>query len=624
METSTSRIVLVVPKQHVKNVKSALERAGQLDRSSKIIPELDHKRAPEAVIDPAGPSQGADLSKASSSGEDTAASPAEASQAPPNLTHQSRFPRLHFDATSGEYVDQSLLGDRVQRENRNIENETLSLAAEAPGDRDNHIRFPALQFDVVRGEYVDPSTMNAELDQVKEPEQQRMRIPTTILYPAQMNGSNDILDLGGLLSKITEDLALGEISTDISISHHVPSTAASPRAAHQSPLHKALGTALTLLPDLASITHTLTVEALVTAFPDGYSVYKPMLLLPHNSLSSEPWRTLITTYPADSDNMIPVWRDMAISVGATHVAINAPIPISTSSTSASSTTTTDKENILRSPTNLTPLYGNFGPAPTPQTIASPSPTDFADALWVTARQNGIWQTWAPLYTMFSRGNVNEKARILNLPSVNDLNVASTAVDLYAGIGYFAFSYKKSGDRRNTGIKQVACWEINPWSVEGLRRGAEMNGWTCRVLQETDIARLRGSPAVDDSDFHQADLLVFQTSNESAEADYALLPSPKSPVRHVNLGLLPSSKLSWGVAVAMLDKQLGGWIHVHENVGVNDVETRRKVVEEEFQGLVDKKDAATRRKALVEHVEKVKMYAPGVVHCVFDVVIGGDI
>ncbi|KAI4677064.1 uncharacterized protein J4E88_006871 [Alternaria novae-zelandiae] len=624
METSTSRIVLVVPKQHVKTVKSALERAGQFDRNSKIVPDLDSERVSSAVGNSTGPTQSADLSRSSPPEADTAASPAEASHAPPNLTQQSRFPRLHFDATRGEYVDQSSLEDRTQRGSQIVENETSSPAGESPGDRDSHIRFPTLQFDVVRGEYVERSTVNTEADKAREPDQNRMRIPTTIPCPAPRNSSNDILDAEGLKSKITEDLALSEISTDISISHHVPSTAASPRAAHSSPLHKALGTALTLLLDLASVSHTLTVEALVTAFPDGYSVYKPMLLLPHNALSSAPWRALSTTYPADSDEMKAVWRDTAISVGATHVAINAPIPISTSSTSASLSTTAGEENILRSPTNLTPLYGNFGPAPTSQTITSPSATDFADALWVTARQNGIWQTWAPLYTMFSRGNVNEKARILNLASVNNLDVASTAVDLYAGIGYFAFSYKKSGDRRDTGIKQVACWEINPWSVEGLRRGAEMNGWTCRVLKDTDIAQLRESPSRDDSCLDQADLLVFQTSNESAETDYALLPSPKPPVRHVNLGLLPSSKLSWGVAVAMLDKQLGGWIHVHENVGVKDVETRRKVIEEEFQSLVDKRDAATRRKVLVEHVEKVKMYAPGVVHCVFDVVIGGDI
>ncbi|KAI4610043.1 hypothetical protein J4E83_008608 [Alternaria metachromatica] len=624
METSTSRIVLAVPKQHVKTVKSALERAGQLDRSSKIVPELTDNGAPEPAVNFTGLKQDADSLDSSPPEAETAVSPTEASQAPPSLTQQSRFPRLHFDATSGEYVDRSFLEDRARDGSQMIEDQLPNLAADAPGDRDSRIRFPTLQFDVVRGEYVEPSTINVEANKARETTPKRMRIPTTISCPTQLNGSDDILNLEGLLSKIIGSLALDEISTDISISHHVPSTAASPHGAHRSPLHKALRSALTCLLDLASVPSTLTVEALVTAFPDGYSVYKPMLLLPHNALSSTPWRALIATYPPDSEKMKAAWRDIATSVGATHVAINAPIPISTSSTSPSSDTTTGEENILRSPSNLTPLYGNFGPAPTPQTITSPSATDFADALWVTARQNGIWQTWAPLYTMFSRGNVNEKARILNLPSVNDPNVASTAVDLYAGIGYFAFSYRKSGDRRDTGIKQVACWEINPWSVEGLRRGAEMNGWTCRVLKKTDIERLHENPAVDDSNFHQADLLVFQTSNESAETDYALLPSPKPPVRHVNLGLLPSSKLSWGNAVAMLDKQLGGWIHMHENVGVNDIETRRKVVEEEFQSLVDKRDATSRRKALVEHVEKVKMYAPGVVHCVFDVVVGGDI
>src|SRR5690606_6675835 len=49
-----------------------------------------------------------------------------------------------------------------------------------------------------------------------------------------------------------------------------------------------------------------------------------------------------------------------------------------------------------------------------------------------------------------------------------------AVDLYAGIGYFAFSYARLGLR-------VLCWEVNPWSVEGLRRGAEANGFGVRVM-----------------------------------------------------------------------------------------------------------------------------------------------
>jgi tRNA wybutosine-synthesizing protein 2 len=114
------------------------------------------------------------------------------------------------------------------------------------------------------------------------------------------------------------------------------------------------------------------------------------------------------------------------------------------------------------------------------------------------------------------------------------------------------------------------------------------------------------------------------SNEGAGVDYASLPLSKLPVRHVNLGLLPSSKLSWSVAVTMLDKQRGGWIHVHENVSVQDVEAKQIQVEKQFQDLVGTIDVAHGKTVHVEHVEKVKMYAPGVVHCVFDVQIEGGL
>jgi tRNA wybutosine-synthesizing protein 2 len=284
---------------------------------------------------------------------------------------------------------------------------------------------------------------------------------------------------------------------------------------------------------------------------------------------------------------------------------------------------TSNKNILRRPVNLVPLHGDFGTTPTQQTISSPTTADFDNALWVTARQNGIWQTWAPLYTMFSRGNIREKTRILHSPSVTTgLDAASTAVDLYAGIGYFAFSYRKSSEGVDKGIKQVVCWEINPWSVEGLRRGADMNGWTCRVLQQEDVMRLQEMDPVHALSFHDTDFIVFQKSNEGANLDFSSLPSPKLPVRHVNLGLLPSSKLSWHVAVAMLDTKQGGWIHVHENVATQDIETMQREVESKFQDLVTATDGTHGRRVSLDHVERVKMYAPGVVHCVFDVWVEG--
>jgi tRNA wybutosine-synthesizing protein 2 len=246
-----------------------------------------------------------------------------------------------------------------------------------------------------------------------------------------------------------------------------------------------------------------------------------------------------------------------------------------------------KDNILRSPSNLSPMYGDFGPTPTPQTLSSPTPSDFESALWVTTKQNGIWQTWAPLYTMFSRGNIREKTRILQHPSVAQaFDSPSAAADLYAGIGYFAFSYRKSGEAFENGIKQVLCWELNPWSVEGLRRGAEMNGWTCRVIKAKEELNSLSSRDNLDKSMYNRDFIVFQMSNEDAGRTYYLLRHalPRLPIRHINLGLLPRSTLSWGTAVGMVEDK-GGWVHAHENVGVNDIDSRTAEVEAKFHRLL---------------------------------------
>jgi tRNA wybutosine-synthesizing protein 2 len=64
--------------------------------------------------------------------------------------------------------------------------------------------------------------------------------------------------------------------------------------------------------------------------------------------------------------------------------------------------------------------------------------------------------------------------------------------------------------------------------------------------------------------------------------------------------------------------------VHENVGVGEIEDRRAEVEKVFSGYVGEQGGAkdSGRRVAVEHVERVKMYAPGVVHCVFDVRVSG--
>jgi tRNA wybutosine-synthesizing protein 2 len=640
-DSRTARVVLVAPTQHVKTIKSSLERCGQLDRSNKIFPEHGDGNAPNGDTSATDPGQDQDAQRAEgqavprSSNRPLSPDTAGAHQNP------AQFPALKFDALSGEYVGSSALkfdvlsGEYVnpsvlQERNAGREQHISTVAGTSIEQSHTKPAFPKLNFDAVSGEYVEPSTLKTNDRTSAVGDQQRMRIPTTIPYTLQSSNTSDTSNDGEVhefKTLVLNDLELSHLFQEISISYHFTSTTSSTPET-QSPLRKALKEALNLLPQSALASSDVTPEALVSVFPDGYCVYKPMLLLPHNAFSSEPWKKLLSTHPANSKLLKPVWLDVAKSVDATHVAINSPIPLRTSTTSDNDTMgDRSHENILRSPADLTPIYGDFGPVPTPQTISSPAEADFKNALWVSTRQNGIWQTWAPLYTMFSRGNIREKTRILNLPSVAiGFDAPSTAADLYAGIGYFAFSYKKSGEGKGHGIKRVVCWELNPWSVEGLRRGAKMNGWTCQIVKEDMLHHDHTIRHVEPSTFEE-DFIVFQMSNERAEITYASMGEEGLPVRHVNLGLLPTSRLSWGSAVRMLDFQRRGWVHVHENVATKDIESRAEEICHEFQGLVDEgreektSGDGVRKSVQVEHVERVKMYAPGVVHCVFDVMIG---
>ena len=209
--------------------------------------------------------------------------------------------------------------------------------------------------------------------------------------------------------------------------------------------------------------------------------------------------------------------------------------------------------------------------------------------------------------MFSRGNIREKARILQLTreGLEGRKLEqSSAVDLYAGIGYFAFCYAKAG------ISRVVCWEINPWSVEALRRGAEGNKWGAKIIRNA---------VVEEPGDGDEKLLVFQESNEQAAERIKIMRNNIPPIRHVNCGFLPSSSASWDTAIQVLDPLRGGWIHAHENVADGDIERRKKGILEIFRKLAEKwYGGSSKRMVRCEHAERVKNFAPGVVHCVFDI------
>lgn len=450
----------------------------------------------------------------------------------------------------------------------------------------------------------------------------------------------------------------------------------------------------------------------------SYTVYGCMLLLPQNALEGPEWsplEPLIHNKNINNKNIAlnDLYKSIAKELKITHIASNKPIPLhhhphpplanvadTCNNNNNNETTPTSSENILRAPINFTPLYGDFGP----ETCSQPHPTqeDFDKAFWVTAKQNGIYQVWAPRWTMFSRGNISEKARLLTLGSVREAVEDAAvrggreggeeeeeeeeerelqppgfaAIDLYAGIGYFAFSYLRAG------ADQVWCWDINPWSIEGLLRGAKANKWEAvllshgrdhfdgDLLQETVIHSMpKETPK---KGIRKAKLLMFNESNIHAPErlqQYLFSPlhhPPQIIIRHINLGLLPSSRESLSLAAQILSLQhqqqqitstpqpenqkdktsqkrgSTSWIHMHENFLLEEIlakaNERSRELEEKmiwiYQNITRKernemnemegeekkeweKEKRTRVRVKIEGINRLKSYAPGVMHCVVD-------
>lgn len=379
----------------------------------------------------------------------------------------------------------------------------------------------------------------------------------------------------------------------------------------------------------ASVPGTET-ESLIAAAPKRWVTYEPMVLLPSGSFTSTAWLQILAS--ASSDVRDDLWKKILHNIGkklpekTTHLAVNDGIPLTLASQPASNSSShqQDQDNILRSPIGLRTLYGDFGPSESSGPFVSDD--DFARAFWVSTKQNGIHQTWAPRWTMFSRGNVKEKARLLAFHDKQQQQqqradvlahrtlprsalTSTWAIDLYGGIGYFVFSYAKLGMR-------VLCWELNAWSVEGLRRGARANGWSVKVVKGDELETATPELVSDD------DMIVIflENNNQAARRVRELrCHGLDLTVTHVNCGLLPRSDDSWEAAREVLgEKDDGGWLHLHENVAVKDIEGRKA----EIQNTFDEWDqcAGSDRTASVEHVELVKTFAPDVWHCVFDVYI----
>lgn len=409
------------------------------------------------------------------------------------------------------------------------------------------------------------------------------------------------------------------------------------------------------------------VEGFIPPLPKRYTLYPPLLLLPVNVFTTSPkWSELYAGLSQSEKQELYAHITKTFQsqgLGVTHVALNAPIAAELARGTRKSNG--EMANVMRSPAGLVPLYGDWGPREMLvrtgdqelAEISEPTTEDLEKAFWVSAVQNGgVVQVWAPLWTMFSRGNVKEKARIvgeglgrfagLDDGSMNgllgqDLRDVSV-VDLFIGIGYFAFSYLKRG------VGLVWGWEINGWSVEGLRRGCQRNGWRVQVVTVRGDGQLvneqgrEGNEALEelvesldvpqDSTGAKAATrcVVFHGDNTWSGTTMRTLrdicwrrrgSERWKRVRHVNLGLLPHARNSWQDSVQILDSKLGGWLHVHENVDVRDLQARKVEIVEAIGQLVVA-DVAKRGQWEISccHLEEVKTYAPGVMHCVFDIQI----
>jgi len=392
-------------------------------------------------------------------------------------------------------------------------------------------------------------------------------------------------------------------------------------------LYSAVKEAFLRCPPCSYLSPALSVDSLVRALPKRYCIYPPMLLLPSNAFSHTAWKQTLKWLEEHPDAKLRFFSIIAQELQITHIAINAPIPTNIQSDGKTSNTDA-KENLLRSPTDLQPLFGNFGLS-FPEILA-PNPThqDFTNAFGVSTCQNGISQVWAPRYTMFSSGNVTEKARILHLESVHaavnqgqESGSRCTVVDLFAGIGYFAFSYAKAG------VAKILCWDLNPWSVEGLRRGAALNKWSCRTVaadrRETFEAAVQSYGDIDPAICNGLEqFLLFEESNVHAGARIAVLRAHLPPIRHVNCGMLPCVGLAWKTAVQALDPRLGGWLHLHETIGESERAARIVQITDRVADYVKERgnrvEDQPAAEVVLEHVEKVKSIGPRLWHLVLDI------
>ncbi|KAF9569251.1 tRNA methyltransferase tyw3 [Mortierella alpina] len=407
---------------------------------------------------------------------------------------------------------------------------------------------------------------------------------------------------------------------------------------------------------------------LLASLPQKWEHYSDFTLLPPSAFLTAPWPTVMKRLVAldqeqarnnnlvNADNRVMAKWERLIqdALLSSHIARKAIIPVN---------------DILRRPT-IRPLTGDWKlhnqfkswveddqhllehreiddtTIPSDTTSSSidsfqPSKDHFRQAYWAETCQNHVWYTWAPMFTMFSAGNITEKERVAKSRPIFEAK-GKTVVDLYAGIGYFTLVYLI-----HAGAKVVHACEWNPWSVEGLAQGASRNEISWKKYLGTSMAANGAASSSTTSTVmpgcisaeavgSQGTLQAFETSPERPLApgkkpksygDLIIYPGDnaqwidafENQAHHVNLGLIPSAEPGWVLGVRALCPQEGGYLHVHHNIRVGEEESFKKYLLDSLRDLfVLWKTNSAPWSIHIRHMENVKSFAPLVFHYVIDV------
>ena len=192
--------------------------------------------------------------------------------------------------------------------------------------------------------------------------------------------------------------------------------------------------------------------------------------------------------------------------------------------------------------------------------------------WVIRKESGIKYGYHIKQCMFSSGNINERRRMGEVVSENEV-----VVDLFCGIGYYTIPILVKNN-----VKHVYSCEWNINSINALKYNLENNNVEkkCTIIEGDNRET---------------------TDNLENIADRVLL------------GLLPTAEESYHVALKCI-KEEGGMLHIH---GLSPSNNHEKFLLETSEKLqkIDYNYIITNYK-----INKIKSYAPHWDHLVLDIQI----